>query len=105
MNETSSRLLISCILILTTQLARAGSATWNLDPIDNDWNNPANWTPQTVPNGPADVARFSESSKTDLVFSAAATEVAKIVFTPGASSFTITASPAAAQTGVTLTIS
>jgi len=106
-----SLLLCSVLLALTLfavaslPSAHAGSATWNLDPVDNDWNNPANWTPQTVPNGPTDRARFSESSKTDLVFSAAATEVAEIVFTPGASSFTITASPAAAQSDVTLTIS
>ena len=105
MNETSSRLLISCILILTTQLARAGSATWNANPTSNDWNTAGNWTPNTVPNGPADVARFAGSSMTSLKFSAEMTEVAEIVFTPEASSFNITADFELAQTNVTLTIS
>jgi autotransporter-associated beta strand protein len=98
-------LALTLFAVASPPSAHAGSATWNLNPVDNNWNNPANWTPQTVPNGPTDLARFSESSKTDLVFSAAATEVAEIVFTPGASSFTITASPAATQSEVTLTIS
>src|SRR5205809_6627984 len=96
---------ISLICLLAGHIAQAGSATWNLDRLDNDWNNPANWTPQTVPHGPTDVATFAESSKTDLKFSAAATEVAEMVFEPGASSFNITASGEIARTDVTLTIS
>lgn len=98
-------LFVSLGCLVTCHFAQAGSATWNLNPVDNNWNNPANWTPQTVPNGPTDVATFAESSKTDLKFSAAATEVAEIVFEPGASSFTITAKAETAHTGVTLTIS
>ena len=53
----------------------------------------------TVPNGPADIATFGSSSVTDISPSAD-TEVNGIVFNPGASAFTITASP----TGI-LTIS
>jgi hypothetical protein len=101
----AGRLGLLSLICLSFRTAQAGSATWNLDPVDNDWNNPANWTPQTVPNGPADVATFAESSKTNLEFSTAATEVAEMVFEPGASSFNITASAQKAQTGVTLTIS
>jgi len=40
----------------------AGSATWSVNPVSNDWNTAANWTPATVPNGPGDVATFSVSS-------------------------------------------
>ena len=83
----------------------ADSATWNLHPIGNDWNTSANWTPATVPNGPTDVATFASSSITDVTFSSEMTEVAAIVFDPGASSFNITADPEAARINVTLTIS
>jgi len=105
MNKTIPTSLIIGILSLMGEVSFAGSATWKLDPVDNNWNNPANWTPPTVPNGPTDVATFAESNRTELVFSSTRTEVAGIVFTSDASSFTITASPAAAHTSVTLTIS
>src|SRR5262245_49558192 len=98
-------LVLILFAVASLPSVQAGSATWKADPVDNDWNNPANWTPETVPNGPGDVARFAGSSITDLEVSAASTEVAEIVFTPEAGRFTITASPAAAQTDVTLTIS
>jgi autotransporter-associated beta strand protein len=58
-----------------------------------------------VPNGPIDVARFAGSSITSPEFSAVSTEVTEIVFTPEASSFTITANSELARTSVTLTIS
>src|SRR6266480_8151654 len=85
--------------------AYADSATWSTNPISNDWNTAENWTPNTVPNGPDDVATFDTSSITDLTLSAETTEVAAIVFNPGASSFNITADPESTQTDVTLTIS
>jgi FG-GAP-like repeat len=102
--------LLCCAMILTLALGAlnavwADSATWNLHPISNDWNTSANWTPATVPNGPTDVATFASSSITDVTFSSEATEVAAIVFDPGASSFNITADPEAARINVTLTIS
>ena len=67
--------------------ARAGSATWNL-PIDNRWNNPLNWTPATVPNGPTDVATFENSNTTALSLSGAIS-VDRIAFEAGATAFTI----------------
>jgi autotransporter-associated beta strand protein len=79
--------------------ASAGSATWNLTPATGDWNVSVNWTPATVPNGPADIATFASSNLTD-VFCSADTEVNSIVFDSAASSFTITPNP-----GTTLTIS
>jgi hypothetical protein len=42
----------SLILIVPT-VTYANSAEWDLDPISGDWN--TNWTPNGVPNGPADI--------------------------------------------------
>src|SRR6266481_6767990 len=97
--------LISIAFLPTLATVQAGSATWNLHPISNDWNTSANWTPATVPNGPTDVATFASSSITDVTFSSEMTEVAAIVFNPGASSFNITADPEPVRINVTLTIS
>ena len=55
---------LTIILSFTLAIhAYAGSATWNLDPINENWNDAANWMPNTVPNGPADVATFGVSDK------------------------------------------
>src|SRR6266446_9157462 len=94
-------------VLLAVQLASAfiihvtfaGSATWNLNPISNDWNTATNWTPATVPNGPTDVATFDLSNTTD-VFVSASTLVDSIIFNSGASAFTITG-----EIGTSLTIS
>ncbi len=72
-----------------TLSAFAGSATWSLNPTSGDWNTAANWTPATVPNGPADTATFEVSNKTAVSLTAT-TEADGVVFTPGASAFTIT---------------
>ena len=79
-------LLPTLVLISSLQTARAGSATWNLNPTSGDWNTAANWTPATVPNGPEDVATLGSSAITGIAFSAA-TEVNGIIFDVGASSF------------------
>ena len=102
--------ILSCAISLMLSLgalnaAYADSATWTLNPISSDWNTAANWTPATVPNGPNDVATFAGSTVTGLKFSAVMTEVAEIVFNPGARSFKISADGKLAQTYVFLTIS
>ena len=74
-----------CVAAATLQ---AGSATWTLDPINDDWNTAANWIPETVPNGSADVATFAGSNTTDVSLSAA-TDVDSIVFDRNASAYTI----------------
>jgi hypothetical protein len=84
---------------VTTPIVFAGSATWNADATSSDWDDAANWTPETVPNGPGDVASFGPSNQTAISFSTDI-EVAEIIFNPGAGSFAITAGPA-----TTLTIS
>jgi len=87
-----SILLVTVLSFLVTQAVFAGSATWNLNPTSGDWNTALNWTPATVPNGPADTATFDLSSITDVTVSTSTT-VDGIVFNSGASAFTITPSP------------
>jgi autotransporter-associated beta strand protein len=88
----SAVLLAAFILLLSGHTSYAGSATWRLNPISGDWNTANNWTPPTVPNGPADTATFDFSNITDVSLSAG-TIVNGIVFNAGASAFTITAPP------------
>jgi autotransporter-associated beta strand protein len=86
----SSVFLSILILVLCNGVGYAGNATWNLNPTDDDWNTPANWTPNTVP-GEADIATFNTSNITDITFSQES-GVLEILFNPGASSFTYTMS-------------
>jgi autotransporter-associated beta strand protein len=97
--------VLSCGIILTLVLGAlnavyADSATWNANPVDNNWNNPANWTPAIVPNGPNDIATFGVSSTTEVSINASI-EVNSIVFSPGASAFTITL-PTGGSSGLTI---
>jgi len=78
------------ILSLVAQASQAGSATWNANPTNGEWTNASNWTPATVPNGPADVATFNTSSITNLSI-ATPIQVDRIVFNTGASAFQFTA--------------
>jgi autotransporter-associated beta strand protein len=86
------------LILLVSAVAYAGSAHWN--PTSGDWNTADNWTPMTVPNGPADTATFGRSHMSDASISTN-TEISEIIFTPAArNSYTITAS-----VGLTLTLS
>ena len=78
-----------------------GSAVWKAVPTTGDWNTPANWANNTVPNGSADVATFDKTTIPGVSLSQNTT-VDSIVFNPGAAAnpYTITAAP-----GTTLTIS
>jgi len=87
--------ILSCAMILTVSLAAlnavyAESATWSTNPISNDWNIADNWTPNTVPNGPDDVASFGLSQHTN-VFVSTFIEVNEVIFNVGASPFNINA--------------
>ncbi|MGH8092850.1 MAG: hypothetical protein ACREIF_05200 [Chthoniobacterales bacterium] len=82
-------LLSTSILFVANQPARAGSATWNLNPTSGDWNTATNWMPNTVPNGATDVATFGVSNTTGVSLSASVT-LDSIVFNPGASAYTVT---------------
>ena len=95
--KTSKKLIFSAcllapILLLSAQASHAASATWNLNPGSGDWQTATNWTPITVPNGPADTATFALSNTTGVSLSATAA-VDGIVFNSGASAFTIAVSP------------
>jgi hypothetical protein len=70
-------------MLLLPAVAYPNSAQWDLDPASGDWNTAANWTPMTVPNGPADIATFGLSNTTNVSISAN-TEVNTITFTPAA---------------------
>jgi autotransporter-associated beta strand protein len=91
-NYLAKRIWLCGMLILLANIAHAGSATWDLNPGSGDWNTATNWTASTVPNGLGDTATFTLSNMTAVSISAN-TIVDGITFAPGASSFTITASP------------
>ena len=99
---------VSCAIVLTLSLGalsalNAGSASWNLNPTSDDWSTAANWTPNTVPNGPDDIATFGVSNQTAVTVSTFGTEVNEVIFNPGASAFTITddSSLTVSGTGIT----
>ena len=81
--------LVALAFFVVCKTVHAGSATWNLSPVSNDWNTAANWTPETVPGNYVDVATFDVSTVTD-VSAAAGIEIGGITFNPGASPYTIT---------------
>jgi autotransporter-associated beta strand protein len=78
----ASTILLVAFAVLTDH-SYAGSATWSLNPVSDEWTNPGNWTPATVPNG-----EIATSSKTTVHISANI-EVDSIVFAPGADAFTL----------------
>ena len=46
-----------------------GSATWSMNPVSGDWNDPLNWMPNTVPDSPSATATFDVSNITDISLS------------------------------------
>ncbi len=87
------------LLIIGLHTAQAGSATWDLNPTSGDWNTATNWTPATVPNGLGDSATFGVSNTTAVSLSASV-QVFSLIFSPGASAYTITS-----PSGTILTLS
>ena len=90
--------LVGTALVITLCTVLAGSATWNLNPLNNHWGKAANWTPATVPYGENDVATFGASNVTDVMLGDtpdgyASNIVAEMSFAQGASAYTITLSP------------
>jgi autotransporter-associated beta strand protein len=82
-----------CLILFTISILSAtclaGSATWNLNPGTGNWNTATNWTPNTIPNAPTDIATFAVSNTTNVSISTD-TAVDSIIFSPGASAYTIT---------------
>src|SRR6266481_3617271 len=92
---------IRCALMfLVPSVTYASSAQWDLDPISGDWNTAENWTPNGIPNGPADIATFGLSNTSDVSISED-TEVNSIIFTPAATNRYFIA----VNAGSTLTVS
>jgi autotransporter-associated beta strand protein len=79
---------ILMLLLAAAGTAFAGSATWNLNPTSGEWHTAENWTPPTIPNGPADTATFGVSNGTFVYSDYTGFEVNGIVFNAGASAFT-----------------
>jgi fibronectin-binding autotransporter adhesin len=97
-------LLALCALtVFVATPARAASATWDSQPVNGNWNDFQNWSPQTVPNGASDVATMGSSFNRSVSLSAN-TEVNGITFPkpsfPTAVNYAITIGPT-----LTLTIS
>jgi hypothetical protein len=92
-------LAVIAFLALIAKDAMAGSATWGLKPTSNDWNTAANWTPETVPDGPTDIATFDVSNVTDVTVSDYVL-LDSMVFNSGASAYNITFQGALEGTGV-----
>jgi hypothetical protein len=80
---------IATLLLCGNSAALAGSATWLANPSNGNWNNSANWSPNTVPsNFISDVGTFDKSSITNIFFSNSFSEFGGIAFTQNASAFT-----------------
>lgn len=69
------------------QISHAESATWNFDPTNIVWETAANWTPNTVPDEPEDIATFDVSNEATISITSDHT-INGIVFNPGATAFT-----------------
>ncbi len=85
-------LFLALLTLQTTPIARAGSATWNLNPTSGSWNTAANWTPATVPDSPSDTATFATSATTSLSLASSVT-LSALVLNPGASSYSFANNP------------
>src|SRR6266849_1714352 len=84
--------LVAVLWLLFQSQTLAGSATWNLNPTNEDWNTAANWTPMTVPAQSSDIATFAKSNTTAIAISSSIV-IDSIGLDAGASSFTISSTP------------
>jgi autotransporter-associated beta strand protein len=90
--------MVIALTVAGVQSLHADDATWDLNPASNDWNTAQNWTPETVPNSTTAVATFGASNTTTVLCQQSAdgyaqTFVGEIDFAPGASAYTIRATP------------
>ena len=97
-----TRFAVAVALTVAIHGAYAGTATWNLSPVNNRWNKAANWTPTTMPYGENDIATFGTSSVTHVMLGDtpdgyASNIVTEVSFAGGASAYTITLSPVTRQ--------
>jgi autotransporter-associated beta strand protein len=83
--------LFGCLFVYVFALSatHAGSANWNLNPVNGDWNTASNWSPTTVPNASTDIATFHSSDTTNLEMSAPE-QLDSLIFAADAPSYIIT---------------
>ena len=94
LRTTFTALLPAFLLLFTTQPGHAGSATW-AENASVYYDEAANWTPQTVPDGRSDTASFATSVQTFVYLGDGDTiGLNGITFNPGADAFTIAVSAA-----------
>jgi autotransporter-associated beta strand protein len=88
---SNAQKIFATIIVCTSLLhsAYAGSGTWLANPVNNDWNNPANWSSHTVP-GSLDTATLAASTETAISVSAQS-DTFQIVFNSDAAAYQITA--------------
>ncbi len=89
--KNTIRILMSAAFLNVIPLVPAGSATWKNDPANSMWSNAANWTPATVPNGPADTATFEATDEFTTPVVASSTEVDSIIFDLGSPEYYVIA--------------
>src|SRR5437773_2125497 len=89
--KSTITILASFASLIVVQISHAGSATWNLNPTNGDWNTAVNWSPATVPNGASDTATFGVSNTTDISLSASV-ELNGVILGSGASAYTFSTS-------------
>lgn len=75
------------LVVLSSDVTYAGSATWSATPVSGAWNTVSNWIPLRIPNGQSDTATFQFSTETTISLSAN-TQLASMIFLPEASNFT-----------------
>ena len=85
--------LTFCAPFLLGQVSRASTVSWLANPVDNNWNNPANWSTGRVPIS-SDEVRLGASAIRDLTIPEPA-GVFDLVFEADAEAYTITAQPGA----------
>src|SRR6476620_10452957 len=84
--------ITAAVLVLTTQISLAGSATWLASPQDSAWENANNWTAGGPPKGPSDVATFAQSSQRSVHVSTSQ-DVNSRAFTAGSAPVGLNLSP------------
>jgi autotransporter-associated beta strand protein len=83
--------LSALFFVFTIGTTRAGSATWQGDYLDSPylWSYEQNWSPQTVPEDPGDVATFGAGAKLRKAYVDISITPGTILFPHGASQFHI----------------
>ncbi|HEY1769629.1 MAG TPA: autotransporter-associated beta strand repeat-containing protein, partial [Chthoniobacterales bacterium] len=94
---TFLRLFLCFPAFLIPLTSKGDSATWNTNPATNEWDDPGNWTPQTIPYGESDIATFGPSNVITVELRDLPNEdsntVGEVVFTSDAPAYTITMAP------------